>query len=464
VLFIILATQMMIIVDMSVILTALPKMHRALGFSEASLSWVQNAYTLTFGGLLLLGARAGDLLGRRRVFIAGITLFTLASMAGGLAQSEGWMLIARALQGIGAAIAAPSALALLTTTYREPAERTRALTLYAAVSGASGSLGLVLGGMLTDWVSWRWSLFLNVPLGLSLVALAPRHLPETARVTGRFDLTGALTSTIGMSSLVYAFVRAGEEGWGDGVTLAAFSVALTLLAAFVATELRAEQPITPMRLFASRERSGAYAARVLMVGAVFSMFFFLTQYLQNVHGYDPLRSGLAFLPQTVMIMCSVRFVPRLAARLPASTLTAGALAIAALSMAWLSRVSATTAYFPGVAVPLLGLGVGIGTAFIGLTAAGVAGVEPRDAGAASGLVNAAHQLGGSLGLGVMVAVFSAATNHATGDARDTLAHGIATAFTGSAVLLVAALLVALVVIVRPARGTERVVAARAEAS
>src|SRR5690242_18448519 len=235
-----LSAQLMIILDMTVVNIALPHIQASLNFSTTSLSWVLNAYTLTFGGLLLLGARAGDILGRRRVFIAGIGLFALASLAGGLARSAEWLLIARAVQGVGAAIAAPSALALLTTSFREGEERSRALAFYAAASAAGGSLGLVLGGMLTDWVSWRWGLFINVPIGLFMIYAAPRVLPETVKRPGAFDLTGALTSTLGMSAIVYGFVRAASDGWGDDITVASFVGGALLLVLFVLNELRAE--------------------------------------------------------------------------------------------------------------------------------------------------------------------------------------------------------------------------------
>lgn len=455
---IILACYLMIILDASVIITALPQIHTSLGFSEASLSWVQNAYTLTFGGLLLLGARAGDILGRRRVFVVGIALFTVASLAGGLAQSEGWLLGARALQGVGAAIAAPSTLALLTVTFREGHERTRALALYSAVAGGGGSVGLVLGGMLTDWVSWRWGLFVNVPIGIALIWLAPRHLPETERSSGRFDVAGAVTSTVGMTALVYGFVRAAEDGWGNGGTVTSFGAAVVLLVAFVLNELRAPQPITPLRLFASRERSGAYAARILLVSGMFAMFFFVTQFLQGVRGFSALQAGLAFLPMTVAMFAMVQVVPRLSARFGAMRLLIGGLALGLVGMAWLSRLTADSAYLPDVAVPLLALGVGMGCAFIPLTAAGMAGVAPEDAGAASGLVNVAHQLGGSLGLGILVSVFASASRHAS---SEPLAHGVSAALTGSAIFLGLSLLVVVVVMRAPALRAQAAAAAAA---
>jgi EmrB/QacA subfamily drug resistance transporter len=441
---VILATYLMIVLDASVVITALPSIGERLGFSSAGLSWVQSAYALTFGGLLLLGARMGDILGRRRTFVAGVALFTFASFLGGLAQTQSWLLGARALQGVGAAIAAPSTLALLTTSFREGPERTRALAAYGAVAGGGGSVGLVLGGMLTDWISWRWGLWINVPVGLVLVWLAPRVLAETQRRAGRFDLPGAAASTLGMSALVYGFVHAAEAAWGDAVTVASFAAAAVLLATFVAVERRAAHPITPLRLFASRPRAGAYVARMLLVGGIFSMFFFLSQYLQGVHGFSPLQAGVAFLPMTAVLFSTVQIVPRLAARWGEARLLLTGVSIALAGMAWLSRLDETTPFFPDIALPLILLGLGMGAALAPLTAAGIAGVEPADAGAASGVVNAAQQLGVSLGISVLVTVAAAAGGAderavsgvpLEGAARAELAHAVATALTGSAVLL-----------------------------
>ena len=443
----ILSSYLMIVLDLSVIITALPEIHTALRFSDASLSWVQNAYALTFGGLLLLGARAGDLLGRRRVFIVGIALFTLASLLAGLAQSESWLLAARALQGVGAAIAAPSTLALLTTTFREGAERTRALAYYAAVAGGGGSVGLVLGGMLTDWISWRWGLFINVPVGLIVLFLAPRVLPETEPRPGHFDFAGAVLSTLGVASVVYGFVSAAENGWGELATIASFVAGVTLVAAFVVNERRAEQPITPLRLFASRQRSGANLARVLVVGGMFSMFFFVTQYMQGVLGYDPLRAGIAFLPMTAVLFSTVQIFPRVAPRIGGISVLIGGLAVALTGMVWLSRLSAGTDYFPGIALPLVLLGVGIGLALAPLTAAGIAGVAEGDAGAASGIVNVAQQLGASLGVAILVTVFAGTGDPSAGPAQ--LADAVSAAITGSAVFLALGLAVVLLVIRAP---------------
>jgi EmrB/QacA subfamily drug resistance transporter len=455
---VILGSYLMIVLDISIVINALPRIHHALGFSATGLSWVQNAYTLTFGGLLLLGARAGDLFGRRRMFVLGIALFTLASAAGGAAQSASWLLSARAAQGVGAAIAAPSTLALLMTSFPEGRERTRAVAYYAAVAGGGGSVGLVLGGILTSWVSWRFGLFVNVPVGIALVFAAPRVLQETERRTGHFDLAGAVTSTLGMFALVYGIVRAGSAGWSDRLTVASLAGGLLLIAVFVLNERRAQQPITPLRLFASRERVGAYLARVLFVGAMFGQFFFLTQYLQGVQGFSPVEAGIAFLPLTLVMFAMTNLVPSLVARFGNTAVLGGGMVVALAGMAWLSRIGPATPYLTGVAMPMAVLAVGAAAAFTPLTTAGVAGVASEDAGAASGLVNAAHQLGGSLGLGVLVTVFASALPHAPAGAAasptqaNALAHAISTSLTAGTVMLGAALAIVLI-LVRPQRPT-----------
>ncbi|HEX7863423.1 MAG TPA: MFS transporter [Variovorax sp.] len=454
VLAIILASYLMIVIDISIVITALPKIQAGLHFSPASLSWVQNAYTLAFGGLLLLGARAGDILGRRRMFIVGLGLFTLASFAIGIAQSPAWLLGARAVQGVGAAVLAPSTLALLSTHFAEGPERTRALAYYAAAAGVGASIGLVLGGLVADLISWRVGFFINVPIGIALMLGARRLLAETPLRPGRLDLAGAVSSTLGMSTLVYGIVRSAEEGWGEGIALASFLAGIALLVFFVFNEFRAKQPILPMRLFASRERSGAYAARVLFLGGMVGFWFFTTQYLQGVLGYTPLEAGLAFLPTTLPNFAAAMMVPRLTRSLGNGRLLAVGLAVGIAGMAWLAQVSAHTPYLTGVALPMILIGIGQGGVLGPLTVAAVAGVAGEDAGAASGLVNVAHQLGGSLGLGVLVAVFAAANGvGATFVAPDAmLAHRIAAALDASTVMLVIALLLVLGFIVRPRVG------------
>jgi EmrB/QacA subfamily drug resistance transporter len=452
----VLGAQLMIILDMTVVNIALPSIAHGLHFSAPSLSWVLNAYTLTFGGLLLLGGRAGDILGRRRVFIAGIILFTAASLAGGLATSAAWLLAARAVQGAGGAIASPAVLALITASFSEGRERTRALGIYTAVAMGGGSLGLVLGGVITEWVSWRWVLFINVPIGIAVALAAPLFLTESQRQPGRFDITGALTSTAGMTALVYGFIRAASDGWGDGVALGAFAAAIVLLGLFLLNESRARQPITPLRLFADRGRAGSYLARLLLVAGMFGMFFFLTQFVQDILGFSPLRAGISFLPMTAALFAVSRLSPRLLARFPGQALMVTGLLPVVAGMTWLSRITPGTGYLAGVLGPMLLIGAGMGLVFVPLTVASLAGVRPEDSGAASSMVNVTQQVGGSLGLAILVTAFSSASRDA---ARHRLAHlaplaqahhvvvtGMASAFTLAAIFDVCALLVVLAII------------------
>jgi EmrB/QacA subfamily drug resistance transporter len=454
VLAVVLVSYLMIVLDISIVITALPQLHDDLGFSATGLSWVQNAYLLAFGGLLLLGARAGDLLGRRRVFIAGLGMFTAASLGIGLAQSPAMLLLARAVQGVGAATLAPSTLALLTTSFPPGPERTRAIGYYGATAGVGASLGLVLGGVLTDLISWRVGFFLNVPIGIAMMLAAPRVLPETERRSGRFDVAGALSSTAGMVALVYGLVRSAEAGWSDPLTVGTLVAGVVLLALFVLNEWRAAQPIMPLRLFASRERTGAYLGRLLFLGGMLGFWFYVTQYLQGVLGFSPLETGFAFLPTTVVNFAVALAVPWLTRRLGNARLLAGGILVAAIGMAWLSRVSADSSYLTGVALPMLLIGAGQGGVLAPITAAGVAGVAPEDAGAASGLVNVFHQIGGSLGLGILVTVFAAAGSAAL-DGRDLLAQQIGAALAGGAVLLALAFVVVLALVVRPAAAAQR---------
>ena len=454
VLAVVLVSYLMIVLDISIVITALPRLHDDLGFSATGLSWVQNAYLLAFGGLLLLGARAGDLLGRRRVFIAGLGLFTAASLGIGLAQSPAMLLLARAVQGVGAATLAPSTLALLTTSFPPGPERTRAIGYYGATAGVGASLGLVLGGVLTDLISWRVGFFLNVPIGIAMMLAAPRVLWETERRSGRFDVAGALSSTAGMVALVYGLVRSAEAGWSDPLTVGTLVAGVVLLALFVLNEWRAAQPIMPLRLFASRERTGAYLGRLLFLGGMLGFWFYVTQYLQGVLGFSPLETGFAFLPTTVVNFAVALAVPWLTRRLGNARLLAGGILVTAIGMAWLSRVSADSSYLTGVALPMLLIGAGQGGVLAPITAAGVAGVAPEDAGAASGLVNVFHQIGGSLGLGILVTVFAAAGSAAL-DGRDLLAQQIGAALAGGAVLLALAFVVVLALVVRPAAAAQR---------
>ncbi|MGI8577399.1 MAG: MFS transporter [Nocardioidaceae bacterium] len=408
----VLVAQLMVVLDASIVNVALPHMQRDMGLTQTSLSWVMNAYTLAFGGLLLLGARAGDLFGRRRIFLLGMAVFTVASFAGGFATSGELLILARAVQGLGAALAAPTVLAMITISVPEGPPRNRALALFTATSIGGAAIGLVAGGMLTEWLSWRWVMFVNVPIGIGVFLAAALVLPETARTTGRVDVAGAITSTLGMSSLVYGFVHAADAGWGDAVTIGSFFAAAALLAAFVLVEQRAEAPITPLGLFTDWTRSSAYLGRMLLVAGMMGMFFFMTQLVQDVLGYSPLAAGLAFLPVTVGVFVSSQVAARrlVGAIGPRATMVLGTL-MSASSVFWLSHTSQTPSYL-SIGVPLFLMGLGNGTAFLPLTAAALQRVPPQHAGAASGLVNVAQQVGSTLGLAVLVTVFSAASRPA----------------------------------------------------
>jgi EmrB/QacA subfamily drug resistance transporter len=446
VLAIILISYVMIVLDISVVLTGLPKIHQELGFSESDLAWVQSAYTLTFGGFLLLGARAGDILGRRRMFTVGLAVFTLASLAIGLSRTAEWMLSWRAIQGGGAAVLAPSTLALLQTNFPDEHERTRAVSYYSAAAGVSATVGLVLGGILADWLSWRVGFFINLPIGLGLIVAARIYLQETSRHSGRFDVLGAVTSTIGMSALVYGFMRSAHTGWHDAGTAVTIAVAILLIGMFILIQRRAPQPILPIRLFDSRIRSGAYAGRVLYLAAMVGFFFFTTIYLQEVAGYGPAIAGLAFLPATVLHFPFAIAVPHLVRRLSLDVLLVVGLIFGIAGMAWLSRVSTEGGYLVSVALPMILIGISQGLTLSPLTAKGVVDVAEKDAGAASGAVNVAHQLGSSVGLSVLVAIAAVGE---TGLAGPELAlHRIRQAFDAGTVMLVIALVIVLATIVR----------------
>lgn len=463
----------MVVLDATIVNIALPHIQDALSFSTTDLSWVLSSYTLTFGGLLLLGGRAGDILGRRRVFMAGILLFTLASLLGGLAQEPWQLLAARALQGVGGAIASPTSLALITTTFPEGPERNRAFGVFAAVSAGGGAIGLLTGGMLTEWLDWRWVLFVNVPIGVLIAVLAPMYINESEKHPGRFDISGALTSTLGMASLVYGFIRASEAGWRDSLTLSSFGAAVVLLAAFVLIESRAREPITPLRMFADRNRSGTYMIMLSLAAAMFGMFFFIVLFVQNVLDYSPIESGLAFLPVTVAIIMGAGLSQRLLPVLGPKPFMVTGSAITGIGLFWLTLISPDSSYMGGVLGPMFLFGFGMGLNFVTLTLTAVSGVAQHEAGAASSLLNASQQVGGSLGLSILVTVFGTASRNeaekqvpaflaqATPEQKaefakthelpapwghDVLTHGISTAFTAAVAMVALALLTAALVI------------------
>ncbi|MFF1305055.1 MFS transporter [Streptomyces sp. NPDC058307] len=400
------ACQLMVVLDATIVNIALPHIQDALEFSTTDLTWVVSAYTLTFGGLLLLGGRAGDILGRRRVFMTGIPLFTFASLLGGLAQEPWQLLAARVLQGVGGAIASPTSLALITTTFPEGPERNRAFGVFAAVSAGGGAVGLLAGGMLTEWLDWRWVLFVNVPIGVLIAALTPLYISESEKHSGRFDVAGALTSTGGMALLVYGFIRAADEGWRDNLTIGSFGIAVVLLLAFTFIESRAKEPITPLRMFADRNRSGTYVIMLSLAAAMFGMFFYIVLFVHNVLDYSPIEAGLAFLPVVIALGAglSQRFLPVLGPK--PFMLTGSALALTGL--VWQALISSDSSYAGGVLGPMLIFGFGMGLTFVTLTITAVSGVAQHEAGAASGLLTATQQVGGSLGLSILTTVFGSA--------------------------------------------------------
>jgi EmrB/QacA subfamily drug resistance transporter len=453
-LFVILTAQLMVVLDTTIVNVALPHIEGGLHFSGTGLSWVLNAYLLTFGGLLLLGARSGDLLGRRRTFLTGIAIFTLSSLLGGFATA-GWMLLAaRALQGVGAALAAPSSLALLTTVFAEGAQRVRAIGLFTTVSAAGGAIGLVAGGILTELVSWRWVMFVNVPIGIVVWLVGRVVLTETEGRHGHFDITGALTSTLGMGGIVLGLVEAGSNGWGRITTVAPLLVGAVLLGLFVHIEQRAEEPILPLRLFASATRTTANAARGLVYAGMFGMFFFAGQFLQDVQGYSPLRAGLSFLPVPASVFLSSQLVSKvLTNRIRPKVLMLSGIAITIASLLLSSQLHAGVGY-PYLLLALILLGVGSGTSLVSLTTASLAGVAPEDAGAASGLVNVTQQVGAALGLAVLVTVLGAVAGHSqlvsgagASAASHTLVHGLDVTF-GVAALFAAVAFALVAVLVR----------------
>ncbi|MFB6691686.1 MFS transporter [Streptomyces virginiae] len=423
-LFVIASCQLMVVLDITIVNIALPHIQSALNFSTESLSWVVNAYTLAFGGLLLLGGRTGDILGRKRVFIFGVLLFGLASLLGGLSQNEGQLMAARALQGVGGAIASPTSLALITTTFREGPARNRAFGVFAGVSAAGGAIGLLAGGILVEWLDWRWVLFVNVPIALVIAVLAAKVLHESERHPGHFDFAGALLSTVGMVALVYGFIRASQEGWRDPVTLGSFGLAVVLLTLFILNERRSPQPITPLHMFADRNRAGTYGIMLMLACAIFGMFFFLTLFVQNVLGFSPIQAGLAFLPVSAVIAVGAGLTAKLLPKFgPKPFMVCGALS-SAVGLGWLTQIDVHSTYLGSILGPMLFFALGMGLQFVSLTLMALSNVTDRESGAASGLLNSMQQVGGSLGLSILVTVFGTASRN---EAKEQVPDFLATA-------------------------------------
>jgi EmrB/QacA subfamily drug resistance transporter len=405
-LLVIATAQLMVVLDATVVNVALPHIQTALRFSDSGLEWVVNGYALALGGLLLLGGRAGDLLGRRRMFVTGLLLFSAASLAGGLATSQAWLLAARAVQGAGGAIVAPTALALIATTFPEGPPRNRALGVYAAMSVAGGAAGLLAGGLLVTYASWRWVLFVNVPIGIGAAIAALFVLPGTARRPGRFDVPGIITGTGGVAALVYGLANAattpdGTSHWGDPKVVAALAAGAVLLAAFAFIEARSGHALLPVRLLRSRDRVGANLMMLGVGATLFGVFFFLTLFVQDVWGYSPLRAGVAFLPLTVAVLAASAVVTRLVPRTGARPLLIAGAAVTAGGLYWLSRMTEHATYAGGLLGPVLVTGAGLGLLFVPLSLVSLARVAERDSGVASSLLNTGRQVGGSIGLAVL---------------------------------------------------------------
>ena len=449
--------QFMVVLDATVVNVALPTIKRDVGFSEQSLSWVLNAYTLIFGGFLLLGGRLADRLGRRRLFVAGIALFSGASLACGLSQSGAMLLVARGLQGLGGALVSPAALSIILTTFAEGTERNRALAVWGAIAGAGGAVGLLLGGVIVQVLSWRWVFFINVPIGALVLALAPRIVPESRSESAAprgYDAQGAVTITLGTIALVFTLIKADSWGWTSGRTLAGFAIAIVLVAAFVVIERRHEDPLIPLRIFSNRSLAASDATMLVVAAALFGVFYFCTLYLQQVLGFSALKTGVAYLPLTLTLVgasaVASRFVDRFS---PKPVLIAGLL-VSTAGFALLTRIVGHGDYASHVLPAIIVLGIGLGTSFVPITIAATSGVAGGDSGLASGLLNSTQQVGGSLGLAILSSVSTTRITsalHGGLPASLALTHGFKGAFIVAAALCAVGVAVALALLPRRPR-------------
>lgn len=439
-LFIVLAAQCMFAMDLLIVVVALPRIQQDLGFDAPALTWVLNAFGLAFGGLLLLGGRLGDMIGQIRAFRTGLAVFVLASLLGGLAQTPGMLVAARVLQGMGAALAGPSVLALVMVMARNPTEQARGMSLFIAVSTVGASAGLILGGVLTEFFSWRWSLLVNVPVGALVVLAVGRLVAETHPKPARLDVVGALTATLGSVALVYGFISAAESGWAHAGTILSFVAAAVLFVVFVRTEKAHKEPLLDLRLLQDRSRLGGLAVMALIVGLHFAVLFILVQYLQRILGYTPLVAGLAYLPLTVTVFAISQFVPRLIRRFGTRALLATGSVMVAISLLGFALLGTDDGYFPTVLVPLLLHAVGIALVFAPGTVAIMHGVPDAHAGAASGLLQMDQQIGGALGIAVITSIYAIAA------VPGQFVSGLPAAFSGGAVISLVAAIVAWIAI------------------
>ena len=447
--------QFIVVLDASIVNVALPSIGKALSFSQGNLPWVVNAYVLTFGGFLLLGGRLADLLGRRRVFISGLLLVAAASLAAGFAANEAQLIIARAAQGLGAAVISPSALSIVTTTFSDGAERNKALGAWGAVAGAGGAAGVLLGGVLTDSLGWEWVLWVNVPVALIVAAFAPRLIAESRSESAarHFDAAGAVTVTAGLSVLVYALVDAADAGWGSGQTLGLLALSVALIGVFAAIELRSDAPLVPFRIFRLRTLTGANVVGLLVGASLFSMFFFITLYMQQVLGYSAIKAGLSYLPLAVSISLAAGIASQLVTRIGFKLVLAAGMLLIAIALLWFSQVSVDGSYTADILGPSLLAAAGLGFAFVTTTIAAVSGVREQESGLASGLINTSQQIGGALGLAVLATVANSRTADivaSSGGGRsalqDALTEGFQSAFLGGAAIATLGLILTLVLI------------------
>jgi EmrB/QacA subfamily drug resistance transporter len=436
--------QFVVVLDASIVNVALPTIKEALDFSEDSLPWVINAYVLTFGGFLLLGGRLADLLGRRRLFMAGLVLFALASLAGGLAANSGQLIAARAVQGLGGAILSPAALSIVAVTFKDGAERNKALGVWGAVAGSGGAAGVLLGGVLTEYIGWEWVLWVNVPIGILAAAIAPTLIAETRAETEtrHFDLAGALTITLGLSAFVFALLDAESAGWGSFQTIGTLVASFILLGAFVAVELRSRAPLVPFSIFRVRTVTGANVVGILVGASLFSMFYFISLYMQQILGYSPIKAGLSYLPLAVTIILSAGIASGLVTKVGFKPILTIGMACIALGLLWFTQIDVHGTFLKDLLGPSLLAALGLGFAFVPVTIAAVSGIEDREQGLASGLINTSQQVGGALGLAILAAVANSVIGST--ETPDTFVEGFQAAFAvgaGFAILgLIATLL------------------------
>ncbi len=459
--------QFMVVLDVSIVNVALPQMRHDLGLTLTSQQWVVNAYTLTFAGFLMLGGRAADLFGRRRVFLTGLALFTAASLVGGLAETAVWLIAARAAQGLGGAILAPTSLSLLTSTFTDPAERRRAMGIWSATAASGAAAGVLAGGILTDLLNWRWVLFVNVPIGLLMLIAAPRVLPGSKAPTprARLDVVGAFTITVGLAAFVWGIVSTDTHPWGSPQTVTALAGGAAFLLAALFIEARvAPSPLVPVGIFRRRSLCAANGIAMTVGAALFGMYFFVSLYLQQVAAYSPLRAGLAILPAGTMTLTGAVAASRLVARIGARRQLILGPALSAAGLLWMSFLSYGNGYWAHMLAPLAMFGLGIGTTFVPMTLTATAGVPPREAGLAAGLVNTARQVGGAVGLAALATLAASATRNSSSTVhpvQQALTAGYDRAFLAAGLILLIGAGLALLI---PAREPAPAPAATSEAA